>query len=144
MANVIFLKKFLTDPGIVLVCMPENYVTSDLGMCLNVLDKVYYADCDKIDSEEQLFELTEKSLSEEAILCLDHLNNLTLKPFWERVSQSVKFMLELEDYRHPKRGVQAFSNIRLVIPHTDEDMESDEVSENLVLFASRNALMSRL
>lgn len=144
MANVIFLKKFLMGPGIVLVCMPENYETSDLGMCLNVLDKVYYADCDKIDSEEQLFELTEKNLSEEAILCLDHLNNLTLKPFWERVNQAVKFMLELEDYRHPKRGLLSFSNIRLVIPHTDSDIESDNVSENLILFASRNALMSRL
>lgn len=144
MANVIFLKKFLMGPGIVLVCMPKNYETSDLGMCLNVLDKVYYADCDKIDSEEQLFELTEKKLSEEAILCLDHLNNLTLKPFWERVNQAVKFMLELEDYRHPKRGLLSFSNIRLVIPHTDSDIKSDNVPENLVLFASRNALMSRL
>ena len=141
MANVIFLKKFLMGPGIVLVCMPENYVTSDLGMCLNVLDKVYYADCDKIDSEEQLFELTERSLSEEAILCLNHLNNLTLKPFWERVSQSVKFMLEIKDYQHPKRGLLSFSNIRLVIPRTDSDIKSDNVPENLVLFASRNALM---
>ena len=144
MANVIFLKKFLTDLGIVLVCMPENYVTSDLGMCLNVLDKVYYADCDKIDSEEQLFELTEKALSEDAVLCLEHLNNLTLKPFWERVSQYVKYMLEIEDYQHPKRGLLSFSNIRLVIPHTDSDIKSDNVPENLVLFASRNALMSRL
>lgn len=144
MANVLFHKKFLKDSGIVLLCMPDEYVASDLGAYLNVLDKVCYTDCNKIDSEVQLFDVVNKALTENVILCLDHLNELTLKPFWERVAQPVKFMLELEDYHHPKCGLLPFPKIRLVIPHTDADLENDDVPENLVLFASRNALMSRL
>lgn len=134
-------KSLILNPGtIVELCMPENYRKEDLSEYLE--GDVLYTDCSQELSPDSLYALVRQALSEEKILCLDHINSLVSKNFWDSVSQLLLFMLKLEDccYRHETFQT---SRIRLLLPYSEREMEAPDLETNLLEWSCKSSIMIR-
>lgn len=134
-------KSLIQNPGtIVELSMPENYREEDLSEYLE--DDIIYTDCSRNLSPNLLYALVRQALNEEKILCLDHVNNLAFKSFWDSVSQMLLFMLKLEDYSN-KYEVFQTSRIRLLLPYSESELENHNHETNLLEWACKSSIIIR-
>lgn len=132
-------KEFILNPGTIAeLYMPENYQKEDLSEYLE--GDVLYADCTRDISPDTLYALIRQALSEEKILCLDHINSLVSKSFWEPVSQLLLFMLKLEDC-YSRHEMFQTSRIRLLLPYSESEMENPALETNLLEWACTSSIM---
>lgn len=130
---------FMESPkAIALLSLPENYRKEDFIEYLD--ENVIYADCRQINQEDTVYMLIRKASDSQKILCLDHVNSLTQKPFWEPISQLMLFMLRLEDY-HGKEGFLRTSLMRILLSHSDTEIDDTTLDVNLLEWACRNSMM---
>lgn len=132
---------FMENPkAIALLSLPENYQKEDFAEYLD--ENVIYADCRQINQADTIYKLIREATDSQKILCLDHVNSLTQKTFWEPISQLMLFMLRLEDY-HTQQGVLPTSQMRILLPHSDTEIDDTTLDVNLLEWACRNSMMFR-
>jgi hypothetical protein len=130
---------FMKSPkAIALLALPEDYQKEDFAEYLD--ENVIYADCRQIDQGNTIYALICEALDSQKILCLDHVNDLTMKPFWEQISQLMLFMLRLEDY-HTQQGILPTSQMRILLPHSDSEIDDTTLDVNLLEWACRSSMM---
>lgn len=132
---------FMKNPNaIVLLCLPENYQKEDFSEYLE--GDVVYADCRTIEQADNLYDVILEASVHHKILCLDHLNSLVGKPFWESVSQMMLFMLRQEDYFCKReQRMLPLSQMRLLLPHSDSEIDDTNLEVNLLEWACRCSMM---
>lgn len=132
---------FMENPkAIALLSLPENYQKEDFSEYLD--ENVIYADCRQINQADTVYDLIRKAIDSQKILCLDHVNSLTQKTFWEPISQLMLFMLRLEDY-HTRQGFLPTSQMRILLPHSDSEIDDTTLDVNLLEWACRSSMMFR-
>lgn len=130
---------FMENPqAIALLSLPENYQKEDFAEYLE--ERVLYADCRQTNQPETLQSLIYEAMNQKKILCLDHINFLQSKPFWESISPMILCLLKQEDY-HTAQGILPVSQMRLLLPHSESEINDTSLKINLLERACRNALM---
>ncbi len=122
----------------VLLELPEHYQKADFAEYLE--GDVIYVDCQQVESADALYRAVRQALHHNRILCLDHLNHLVRQPFWETVSQMMLFLLRQEDYVWQKEELP-LSQMRLLLPHSDSEINDTSLDVNLLEWSCRCAIM---
>lgn len=129
-------KKLLSYSGIFILSFPEEYDYKDISIYFdNKL--IVYINCNTIREPEELYQAINQALSSDITLCLDHVNQLIQKPFLEKISQLVWFMLDLEDYSHYSNGIMEFSRIKLLLACSEKEFNDSKLDTNLLQHALR-------
>lgn len=122
----------------VLLELPEHYQKADFAEYLE--DGIIYVDCQQVESADALYRAIRQALHHKQVLCLDHLNHLVRQPFWETVSQMMLFLLRQEDYVWQKEELP-LSQMRLLLPHSDSEINDTSLDVNLLEWSCRCAIM---
>lgn len=122
----------------VLLELPEHYQKTDFAEYLE--GDVIYVDCQQVESADALYRAIRQALHHKQVLCLDHLNHLVRQPFWETVSQMMLFLLRQEDYVWQKEELP-LSQMRLLLPHSDSEINDTSLDVNLLEWSCRCAIM---